>query len=127
MNASTTQPTNLASAQRLSLYLLIAGLPFTDFLQNALVAFDAAPVMGDIAASPEEYSLVATLYAVVAVVAISRHRWLVERLGWRLFVQLSCGLFAAGALLCGSSASLFGFALGRAVMGAGSASFMTAG
>ena len=127
MTASMTQPSPLALAKRLPLYLLIACLPFTDFVQNGLVAFNASPVMGDIGASPEEYSLVATLYAVVAIAVISKHRWLVERLGWRLFVQISCALFAVGALVCGSSGSLAGFAFGRAVMGAGSASFMTAG
>jgi DHA2 family multidrug resistance protein len=128
MNASVLRPPQMAAlAKRLPLYLLIACLPFTDFVQNGLVAFNAAPVMGDIGASPEEYTLVATLYAVMAIAMISQHRWLVERLGWRLFVQLSCALFAIGALLCGSSASLPGFAFGRVVMGAGSASFMTAG
>ena len=128
MNATLHFPPQaIPLAKRLPLYLLIACLPFTDFVQNGLVAFNAAPVMGDIGASPEEYSLVATLYAVVAIAMISRHRWLVERLGWRLFVQLSCALFAAGALVCGSGASLPAFAIGRAIMGAGSASFMTAG
>jgi len=128
MNATPHPPPQATPlAQRLPLYLLIACLPFTDFVQNGLVAFNAAPVMGDIGASPEEYSGVATLYAVVAIAMISKHRWLVERLGWRLFVQVSCALFAIGALVCGLGASLPAFAIGRALMGAGSASFMTAG
>src|SRR5205085_9149424 len=95
MNASVPRPPQTAPlAKRLPLYLLIACLPFTDFVQNGLTAFNAAPVMGDIGASPEEYSLVATLYAVMAIAMISQHRWLVERLGWRLLVQPSCALFA---------------------------------
>ncbi len=83
MNATLhPSPQAIPLLQRLPLYLLIACLPFTDFVQNGLVAFNAAPVMGDIGASPEEYSGVATLYAVVAIAMISKHRWLVERLGW---------------------------------------------
>ena len=51
MNAALHPPPQATPlAQRLPLYLLIACLPFTDFVQNGLVAFNAAPVMGDIAA-----------------------------------------------------------------------------
>src|SRR5207245_7244580 len=83
MSTPTTQPRQATTKRRqLLLYVLIASLPFSDFLQAGIVAFNAAPVMGDLAASPEEYSLVATLYAVVAIGMISMHRWLVERLGW---------------------------------------------
>ena len=57
-----TRPAAAPLARTLPLYLLIAALPFCDFLQTGLVAFNAAPVMGDIGASPEEYSVVATLY-----------------------------------------------------------------
>jgi MFS family permease len=121
------QHSGLTLSQRLPLYLLIAYLPFTDFVQNGLVAFNAAPVMGDIGASPEEYSLVATLYACVAIGMIAKHRWLVERIGWRRFVQASCGLFVLGALICARSAGLVGFAMGRMLMASGCASFMTAG
>lgn len=71
------------SSRKLPLYLLIAALPFSDFLQTGIVAFNAAPVMGSIGAGPEEFSQVATLYAVVAIAAIAMHRWLIERLGWR--------------------------------------------
>jgi len=38
------------------------------------VAFSAAPIMGDLGACPEEYSLISTLYAVVAIGMISMHR-----------------------------------------------------
>ena len=110
MSTPTTRPLQAATRRRqLLLYVLIASLPFSDFLQAGIVAFNAAPVMGDLAASPEEYSLVATLYAVVAIGMISMHRWLVERLGWRCFVQGCSALFALGALVCGFSGSLIGF------------------
>ena len=111
---------------RFFLYALIASLTLSDFLQTGLVAFSAAPIMGDISASPEEYSVVATLYAVVAIGMIALQRPLVERLGWRKLVQMSALLFAAGAAGCGLSHSLTGFAISRMVMASGCASFMTA-
>jgi DHA2 family multidrug resistance protein len=108
------------------LYGLIASLPFSDFLQTGIVAFSAAPIMGDIAASPEEYSLVATLYAVVAIGMIALQRRLVEQLGWRRLLQAAGLLFGLGAVACGLSDSLAGFTAGRLVMAVGCASFMTA-
>jgi MFS family permease len=117
------------AAQRRSFWLhaLIGLLPLADFLQTGTVAFSAAPVMGDIGASPEEYSLVATAYAVVAIGVICLHRWLVERFGWRTLMMSSAAAFAAGALVCGTSGSLPAFLLGRVTMALGCASFMTAG
>ncbi|APW35824.1 hypothetical protein RD110_00165 [Rhodoferax koreense] len=109
------------------LYLLIGSLPFSDFLQTGIVAFSAAPVMGDIAASPEEYSSVATLYAVVAIAVIAVHRQLLDRLGWRRMVQGASLFFASGAVVCGLSQGLPLFALGRVLMALGCASFLTAG
>jgi DHA2 family multidrug resistance protein len=96
-----------------------------EFLQAGMIAFAAGPIMGEISASPEEFSLVTAVYAVVAIGAISKQRWLVERLGWRLFVQLSVALFVAGAAVCAGSSSFPQFVAGRAVMGLGGAAFMT--
>lgn len=108
------------------LYGLIASLPFSDFLQTGIVAFSAAPIMGDIAASPEEYSMVATLYAVVAIGMIALQRRLVEQLGWRRLVRAAGLLFGLGAVVCGLAGSLAGFTAGRLAMAMGCASFMTA-
>lgn len=116
-----------ATSARRGLYALVAALPFTDFMQTGLVAFAAAPVMGDIGASPQDYSLVAMAYAVVAIGVIAQHRWLVERLGWRTLMRLSAAALAAGALVCGFSTGLVMFGLGRVTMALGCASFMTAG
>ncbi len=110
----------------LPLHVLICGLPMTDFLQTGVVAFNAAPIMGDIAASPEEYSLVATLYAVVAIGMIFIHRWLLERFGWRNAMAGTCVLFAAGAVGCATSDSLTQFAAARIAMAMGTSSFFTA-
>lgn len=118
---------NTAKRPRPWIYLLIGLLSLADFLQTSVVAFSAAPVMGDIGAGPEEYSLVATLYAVVAIAVICLHRWLVERLGWRTLMMASGAALALGAAICASSGSLPVFCLGRATMALGCASFMTAG
>ncbi|AMM26381.1 MFS transporter [Variovorax sp. PAMC 28711] len=115
------------SGARLGFYVLIASLPFSDFLQTGIVAFNAAPVMGDLGASPEEYSIIATLYAVVAIGVIAGHRELVERLGWRRVLLGSSALFGLGSLLCAASGTLGAFALGRVLMALGCGSFMTAG
>ncbi|MDY0749039.1 MFS transporter [Paucibacter sp. R3-3] len=108
-------------------YALIAALPFSDFLQSGVVAFNGAPIMGDISAGPEEYSLVATLYALVAIAVIASHRWLLERMGWRILIHCSAALFAAGAVGCARSESLVTFALSRMMMAGGCANFLTAG
>lgn len=110
-----------------ALLLLIGTLPFSDFLQTGVYAFNAGPIMGDIGASPEEYSLVATVYAVTAIGMIFIHRWLVERLGWRWFMRGASLLYACGALLCANSDTLTQFTTGRLVTAAGCASFLTAG
>ena len=122
-----TRPAAAPLSRTLPLYLLIAALPFCDFLQTGIVAFNAAPVMGDIGASPEEFSAIATLYGVVAIGTIAMHRRLVERLGWRRLLLAASALFALGAIVCGLAGSLLPFGLGRALMALGCASFMTAG
>lgn len=96
-----------------------------EFLQAGMIAFAAGPIMGEISASPEEYSLLAAVYACVAVAAIARTRWLVERVGWRLYVHGSIAVFIVGASLAGSSHQLPQFFAGRLIMALGGGSFMT--
>ncbi len=96
-----------------------------EFLQAGMLAFGATPILGEIGASPEEYTLVTAAYAVVAIGAIGHMGWFVERVGWRAFVQASIALFVAGAALCATSSSLPQFLAGRIVMGLGGAAFMT--
>lgn len=125
--ASASAVASGSRVQRFALLLLIGVLPFSDFLQTGVYAFNAAPIMGDLGASPEEYSLVATFYAVTAIGMIFNHRWLVERLGWRWFMRATSLLFAAGALVCATSDTLAAFTAGRLVTAMGCASFFTAG
>lgn len=101
---------------------LLCGL---EFLQTGMLAFASVPIRGEISASPEEYSLVAALYACVAVVVISQQRWLTERIGWQKYMMGSFGIFIVGALICSCSHDLTMFATGRVIMALGGASFMT--
>lgn len=102
-------------------------LTLLEFLQTGMIAFAASPIMGEIGASPEEFSLTTVAYAAVAISTISKQRWLVERLGWRNFVMVSLGLFILGCAICAASSSYQMFMAGRVVMGMGGAAFMTTG
>lgn len=96
-----------------------------EFLQNGMLVFAAVPLMGQANASPEEYSLVAALYASVAILSISQMVVLVQKLGWRRYVQWSAALFIAGALVCARSHDVVAFGAGRVLMAAGGGAFMT--
>lgn len=96
-----------------------------EFLQAGMIAFGSVPIRGEIEASPEEYSLVAALYACVAVVVIAQQRWLIERIGWRNYTLGSIGIYVTGAVVCSLSSHLSIFAIGRVVMALGGGAFMT--
>lgn len=96
-----------------------------EFLQTGMIAFAAAPIRGEIEASPEEYSLIAALYACVAVISIAKQRWMTERYGWRRYLLASMVVFAMGSTVCGLSQSVAGFAVGRVIMALGGGAFMT--
>ena len=98
----------------------------TEFLQSGMIAFGAGAIMGQINASPDEFIIAVIAYAAVAITAISLQHWLVERLGWRAYVQWSVALFVTGGVICATSDSFGQFLLGRCVMALGGASFMTA-
>lgn len=108
-----------------ALLMTIGALTFIDFLQNGMVAFAAAPIMGEIGASPEEYTTVAVIYACVAVVMIALQGWLVHHLGMRRYLLASLGAAAAGAAVCALSLGETGFLLGRVLMAAGCAAMLT--
>lgn len=107
------------------LLMTIGALTFIDFLQNGMVTFAAAPIMGEIGASPEEYTTVAVVYACVAVVMIALQGWLVHHLGLRRYLLASLGAAAAGAVVCALSRGEAGFLLGRVLMAMGCAAMLT--
>jgi DHA2 family multidrug resistance protein len=104
-----------------TIFLLTA----TEYLQSGMIAFGAGPIMGEIGAAPEEFSLISAVYACIAVAMISKQRWLAERLGWRRFVLCSLGIFICGAAMCGTTDSTGEFMAGRVVMALGGGTFMT--
>ncbi|HEY3045962.1 MAG TPA: MFS transporter [Polaromonas sp.] len=119
------QPPPKAASPALLVTILL--LTVLEFLQSGMIAFAAGPIMGEVGASPEEYSLTVAVYACVAIATISKHRWLVERMGWRTFVLASLCMFVFGCLICVMGQSYQAFVIGRAVMGLGGAAFMTSG
>src|SRR3546814_6900299 len=84
-----------------------------EFLQTGMMAFAAAPIMGEIDASPEEYSLIGVFYACVAVIVIAKMQWAVERIGWRSYVLATVALYIIGAAVCGISSDATSFGIGR--------------
>lgn len=108
-----------------ALLLTIGLLVALEYLQAGMIAFASAPIRGEIDASPEEFTLVAALYACIAVVVIAKQRWLTERLGWRNFMLGSISIYVLGAIVCSVSGDLSTFTAGRVIMALGGASFMT--
>jgi MFS family permease len=108
-----------------ALLITVGLLCALEYLQAGMIAFASAPIRGEIEASPEEFTLVAALYACIAVVVISKQRWLTERLGWRNFMLGSISLYVVGAFVCSVSGDLTAFTTGRVIMALGGASFMT--
>ena len=122
-----TRPAAAPLARTLPLYLLIAALPFCDFLQTGIVAFNAAPVMGDIGASPEEYSgsRRSTAWSPSArsrCTAGWSSAWAGAACCWR---RARCSRSVRWS--ADSPPACCNSRLGRALMALGCASFMTAG
>ncbi|MEN3754194.1 MFS transporter [Mangrovibacter sp. SLW1] len=105
--------------------LIIFLLTLTDMLQSGMMAFAAGPLMGETGTSPEQYSFITASYACVAILMISKQRWIVERTGWRLYIAVSLMIFAVGAFMCSKSNTYHSLLTGRIVMAAGGASFLT--
>ncbi len=104
----------------------LAILVMQEFLQNGMVSFSSSYISGGLGAAPEEFSLAAACYAAIAVTMIFQHRWFVEHLGYRRFLQLAVLFFGLGALLCATANDIHEFILGRAVQAVGGSAFFTA-
>lgn len=107
------------------LLLCIFLLNAIEFLQGGMITFASGPILGEIGASPEEFTFATAVYAVVAIAAISKQRWIIERIGWRGFVQASVVVFVIGAAICATSDSFPQYLAGRIVMGLGGGPFLT--
>ena len=107
------------------LYSTIFVLTAIEFLQLSMVAFGAGPIMGEVGIAPEDFSLIAAIYASVAILMISMQRWFVTRLGGRLFIQCATAVSLIGAVLSATSHDFASFLLGRLVMAVGGGALFT--
>src|SRR5471030_2489377 len=96
---------NSPLALRLGIVLLVA----LEFLQNGMLAFGANHIIRGLHSTPQAFSLAAAVYASVAILLIVKHRWLVERLGYRDFVLGSLVLYILGALGAGFASNMMLF------------------
>ena len=96
-----------------------------EFLQGGMITFASGPILGEIGATPEEFTFSTAVYAVVAIAAISKQRWVIERLGWRGFVQASVVVYIIGACISGTATSFPQYLAGRVVMGMAGGPFLT--
>ncbi len=110
----------------LVLRLCIMTLVALEFLQNGMLAFGAEHIIQGLGGTPQAFSLTAAIYASVAILAIVKHRWLAERLGYRTFVLGSLALYIAGALGSGMASDMPLFTAARTLQALGGATFFTA-
>jgi MFS family permease len=104
-----------------SIFLLNA----LEFLQGGMITFASGPIIGGIGASPEEFTLSTAVYATVAIAAIAKQNWVIERMGWRGFVQVSVAVYIIGAAICATSTSFPQYLAGRVIMGLAGGPFLT--
>ncbi|MGO3346675.1 MAG: MFS transporter [Marinomonas sp.] len=107
--------------------LMIATIFFlmlVNLLTVGMITFAASPLMGELGVSPQEFSLSTASYAAVAIVTISKQRWLVERIGWRNYIHASLLVYFIGCLVCYNSLNFVTFLIGHIFMGFGGAAFM---
>ncbi|WP_266169117.1 MFS transporter [Dyella subtropica] len=108
------------------LYATIFVLTAIEYLQSGMTAFAAGPIMGEVSITPEDFSLIAAVYASVAILVISMQRWLVERLGGHRFIQCATAISVIGSVLCATSDDFQSFLIGRIVMALGGGPLFTA-
>lgn len=104
---------------------VIAAVTAVEFLQLSMIAFAAGPIMGELGLSPEDFSLIAAVYASVAVLMISMQRWVVEWLEARPFICMSTAITVFGSVLCATSDDYRSFLTGRIVMAVGGGGLFT--
>lgn len=106
---------------------MIAAITCVDFMETGMVTFAAGPIMAGLGLDAQGFAHSFIVYGVCTILMLYKHQWMVERLGYKRFVQASLLVFALGALVCATSSSLDAFCLGRALQGLGGATFFTAG
>lgn len=107
--------------------IALGAVTSVEFVENGMLMFAASQILNGLRLSAEEFALAYTLYGVGAIFMLYKHKWMVERLGYRRFVLLSLACFAAGCLACALAHSLFQFGTGRLLQGLGGTTFFMAG
>lgn len=107
-------------------HLLIVLLPLLDYLQNVMVMFGAGAILAGSHGTLDNFGQLVAACAMVSCAMIAAHRWCVQRLGYRRFLQVSLLLLALGALLCSRADAFAGVLLGRLLQAAGGAALFTA-
>src|SRR5699024_12875744 len=86
----------VAPAHFKAILITIFFLNIIEYLQSGMIAFAARPIMGEIGSSPEEFGLINAVYASIAVIMIAKQHWMIERLGWRRYIQIALSFFMMG-------------------------------
>lgn len=107
-------------------HLLILCLPLLDYLQNVMVMFGAGAILAASHGTLGDFGQLVAAYAAVSCVMIAAHRWCVQRLGYRRFLQISLLLLGVGALVCAQAEDFAALLAGRLLQAVGGSALFTA-
>lgn len=78
----------------------VAAITCIEIFETGLIMFASGQIMAGVGLSPEDFAMSYTLYGVASIFMLYKHKWFVERLGYRNFVLLSLLFFAVGSIIC---------------------------
>ena len=98
-----------------------------EILDTSIVNVALPTMMGNLGATVDEISWVATSYIVANVIIIPMTSWLSARFGRRRYFVGSILLFTLASFLCGASGTLGGLVLFRVIQGLGGGALLATG
>lgn len=107
-------------------HALIVLLPMLDYLQNVMLMFGAGAILAGSHGTMADFGQLVAACAVVSCVMIAAHRWCVQRVGYRRFLQWSLGLLLLGAACCALADRFDGLLVGRLLQALGASALFTA-
>ena len=111
-------------------WLMIVGVMLAvvlEILDTSIVNVALPTMMGNLGATVDEISWVATSYIVANVIVIPMTSWLAARFGRRHYFVGSITLFTAASFLCGNAHSLGQLVLFRVIQGLGGGALLAMG
>ena len=87
----------------------VAAITCIEIFETGLIMFASGQIMAGVGLSPEDFAMSYTLYGVASIFMLYKHKWFVERLGYRNFVLLSLLFFAVGSIICAISKDILLF------------------